>query len=336
MKKTKVALLTIFFVLVAWLIFYQFFKSCCGVPPVNPQENRFSDEDARLPSYCFSQPKLADPYGRNPDFFMTTLPETSNFDIKIASVTEKPGVRPDLKLTEQRIFSIFLERPKLKLTQESCVSDAGDIYTSDLTASLQPKRLIYSDITDTARDGGNSCDFSGFPHECVMDMTAVNGPVDRIIKVAFEDGTYAEKKISIPFAGKMADPVIVTPKAAPKNGDKFALQFKDTGANTYQVHIAICVPYGNHGVNPCLNGWRIDLTRTNDGQMQTDADPVIPGLSAKIQKGLVVVQSAMPFVYQSDENKINYSVTADKNGTTPDGIKTTIETNYGTSYSLTK
>jgi len=297
----------------------------------------YAEKDG-IPSYCYAAPKIEDPRGRDPGFDINKLPATSAV-FKLASVAEKPGVRPDLNLTEQINFTVFIERPDLKLKQEACVNPDGYIYTSvsNLTAALQPKRMLYDYATaaspiSTARDSGNACDYSYFPHSCVMDIKATDQPVEILLKAAFEDGTYAEQKLAIPFVGKLADPVLEEPKIRPKNNDKLALRFKDVGADSYKVKISICHLYQNNGINPCLKGWDIDLARKDGKMVLVESSPSIDGLLITGNKDAVILQSEQPIIFAAEDNSVNYNITADKNGETADSIATSVESVYNASY----
>ncbi|MDD4902302.1 MAG: hypothetical protein PHE24_04135 [Patescibacteria group bacterium] len=334
--KSKIVLIVVLVIAIAiiaaaiWLI-----PKPIILPTPSPSSSLIVKNPA-LPSYCYAEPALVDPWGRDPKYDVNKLP-ASKMVVKLASVGEKPGVRPDLGLTEQRNFSVYLERPDLGLKQENCLNPAGTIYTSDLIAGLQPKRMVFDyDSPDSpissARDAGNGCDYLYFPHSCVMNLTATSAPIQVLMKVAFQDGTFAEQMIAIPFAGKLADPSIFEPKAMPKNGDKFALRFKDVGADIYQIRVEVCHPYENNGINPCLKGWVIYLNKEKGKIVLDRTDRDVNGLKISTADGAVVLQSDQPFDIAADDNKVRYTITADKSGQIADGVGTTIESNFSITY----
>jgi hypothetical protein len=69
--------------------------------------------------------------------------------------------------------------------------------------------------------------------------------------------------MTIPYVGRLTDPVVLEPVSAPNIGDKFQMRFKDVGADNYKVYINICHPYANNGINPCLKGIELELAREN-------------------------------------------------------------------------
>ena len=175
--------------------------------------------------------------------------------VKLDAVSERAGGRPDLGLNEQRDFDFYLERPDLGLKQQDFKDAQGAVYTSDLPVALRPEILYVSDSSDQARNGGNSCDFGGFPHTCTLNLYAGEDgkPKTVLLKIIFADNTFAQQEVIIPYVGMLDKPVILEPKSAPKNGDRFHLKFKDVLADHYKIAVSICHPYGNRGINPCFN-----------------------------------------------------------------------------------
>ncbi|MFA6547499.1 MAG: hypothetical protein WCT11_00970 [Candidatus Magasanikbacteria bacterium] len=280
---------------------------------------------------CHTTPTLKDRWGRDPSFDIEKL-ATTTMTVKLLGVVERPGVRPDLKLTEQRGITILLARPDLKLDQTKCVGISA--YTGDLPVAIQPKRMVadYGKF-DQKRDMGASCDYVGLPHSCTLDITATDKPIDVLIKVAFQDNTYAEQKITIPYGGHMDQPVITSPLTAPKNGDNFSLQFKDVGANSYNLRVVYCHPYENDGINPCLFPLKINLQRI-DGKMTITDSSNISGLTATVKNGVVILKSQMPLLSEEKDDKIRYNIDASKSGKTNDGISTGVESTYSLSLPL--
>lgn len=269
---------------------------------------------------------------------INTLP-TSTLALKLALVSELPGVRPDLKLTEQRTFDIYLERPDKKLKEQTFESEKGDVYTSDLPKAIRPKIIYFSEATDHKRDSGNTCHLAVFPHRCTVDMTASNKPLAMLVKVAFADNTYAEKEITIPYPGKLDEPILLEPKSAPRKSDNFSLKFKDVGADNYQVTFSICHPYENNGINPCLKYFKYGLERQGKTLVLSGTREVasVPAVTVKELNGVVELQSTSSLAadYENKDFKVVYSIVADKEGAV-NGVKTNIESRYSIEYQLSK
>lgn len=281
---------------------------------------------------CHTTPTLKDKWGRDPNFDIEKLP-TTTMVVKLLGVVERPGVRPDLKLTEQRGITLLLARPDLKLEQAKCVGVSA--YTSDLPTAIQPKRMVADyGVFNKKRDIGASCDYVGLPHSCTFDITATDKPIDVIVKVAFQDNTYAEQKITIPYGGHLDQPVITAPLTAPKNGENFALQFKDVGADIYNLRIAYCHPYENNGINPCLFPLKINLQRVDGKMTISDGGGSIIGLTVALKNGTVILKSQMTMFSKEKDDKIKYNIDASKSGKTKDGISTGVESTYSLSLPL--
>ena len=267
---------------------------------------------------------------------------TSSLALKLVSVSELPGVRPDLKLTEQRTFDIYLERPDRGLKEQSYESEKGDVYTSDLPKAIRPKIIYLSEITDHKKDSGNTCHLAAFPHRCTVDMTANSKPLAMLVKVVFADNTYAEKEITIPYPGKLDDPILLEPKSALKKSDNFYLKFKDVGADDYHVTFAICHPYGNNGINPCLKQFKYELTRQGKTLVLSGTEHSFiasaPTVIVKNINGVVELQStSSPAVaYEDKDTKVVYSIVASKEGLASSNVKTYIESRFSIEYQLNK
>lgn len=271
---------------------------------------------------------------------INTLP-TSSLVLKLVSVSELPGVRPDLKLTEQRTFDIYLERPNKGLKEQAFESEKGDVYTGDLPKAIQPKIIYLSDITDHKRDSGNTCSLAVFPHRCTVNMAANSKALAMLVKVVFADNTYAEKEITIPYVGKLDDPILLEPKSAPRKNDNFYLKFKDIGADDYHVTFSICHPYGNNGINPCLKQFKYELTRQDKILVLSGTEhnfvASAPTVTIKTRNDVVELQSSSSpaAAYEDKDTKVTYSIVADKEGVV-DGVKTYIESRYSIEYQLSK
>lgn len=330
-KAKNVLILSIVLIVlaIASIIYTNFIKP-------NPIDKNIKILRADLPAYCQESPGLKDPHGRdwgdNEAKVIAGMPKT-NMRVKLVQVNGAPGTRPDLGLTEQRDFDIFLERTDANMKEESCVTEDGSIYTSDLAASLQPKRIFWDD-TNTIRDSGNTCNTSGFPHRCSMSMAFTDKPVDIWIKVVFQDNTYAEQKISVPFPGKLDEPVLILPKIAPKSGENFYMEFKDIGADTYDVSVNLCEKYGGRGINPCLDGWNFIVQKKSGEFVIADSSPIKSGVILKDKDGSLILSFDKPLPIEEKHISVSYLVIAAKTGQTDQGVSTYIQSRYSTDFSL--
>ena len=251
---------------------------------------------------------------------------TSSVTLRIDQISERPGDRPDLGLNETREFYVYLDRPDLELKQPT--QTTGDVYTDSLPLALQPRLALMSEVADRARSNGNACNVNGtFPIQCTLDLYgAETGKAKTVLmKIVFADNTYAEKEITIPYAGKLDEPTILEPKMAPQEGDHFQITFKDVGATQYDVGISICQPYGGHGINPCLHGVRYTLARDGGSVtwQQQSGQRVTPVVT--IANGAVEVRLPLTFVFAAGDISVDYGVDATLEGKTGDGITTILE-----------
>ncbi|MDO8558687.1 MAG: hypothetical protein Q7S09_05945 [bacterium] len=244
--------------------------------------------------------------------------------VKLDSIWERAGGRPDLGLNEQRDFDFYLERPDLGLKQQDFKDAQGAVYTSDLPAALQPKMLYASDVSDEARNGGNSCDFGGFPHTCTLNLYTGEDakPKTVLLKIVFADNTYAQQEVAIPYAGMLDTPAILEPKSAPKNGGRFGLKFRDVGADRYKISVSICHPYANNGINPCLNvnNFEYIFARQGGRLVEEGRDSYSPVITAA--DNIVEIWTGRSFNFSQDDTSAVYSIQAEAGGVTQDGVKT--------------
>jgi len=228
-------------------------------------------------------------------------------------------------LDEDKIaFDLYQDRPDLKLKEKDYQKDMA--LTVDLPIGLQPRLMYATEVNEPAFDMGTMCDRPRFPHRC--EITLEKGTAEKshkyFIRTVFEDETYAEKIIDIPFPEKLASPEILTPKAKPAQNSKLKMSFKDIGADNYEVRIELCKPYGNDGINPCLDGETYFIEKQN-GELKLTENTSVYSPKLSIEKDIVTLESSLGLSF---EESIGYSVLAHKKGVVGDKIPT-----YLTSYS---
>lgn len=228
-------------------------------------------------------------------------------------------------------FDVLLGRPDLNLKQEL---EDGTLYkyTSELPKSLQPRLMYLSDLNDEDYDTGSLCDRNSAPHRCYVNIADINGQesVTKLLKVTFDDGAYAAKEIEIPIPKIFAKPQILTPAALPAQGAKFNMSFRDTGADSYKVEVRLCEPYGNDGINPCLDGDEYNLVvDKKDGRVKLAFYSGIYNPIAKLKNRTIEIDSAMGMRF---EESVVYVVTAVKNSTLDSGISTYVESSDTVSF----
>lgn len=204
-------------------------------------------------------------------------------------------------------FDVYLERPDLGLKEPI---NPGDLYSVDLPLELQPDLMYVTSLEDHDPGSGMLCDRPRFPHRCSVSLSKQelgNSEYSFLIKTTFEDGTYAEKIITVPYPKDLEKPELVEPISVPKQGDKLDLKFKDVGADSYDVSVNLCKPYDNDGINPCLDGVHYSLVRKNNELVsETDSD-----LEINVINEIVHLKSDFPIVF---EESVEYSIVANLQG----------------------
>lgn len=244
-----------------------------------------------------------------------TTPTTMNLRLQSVYLTQG---------NPQRLsFDLFIDRPEENLQEPD--NSAGDLLSVDLPEGLQTDLLYVSDVNDRAPDSGNLCDRPRFPHRCevtVTDEDLTKDTLTYLIKATFADGAYAEKEITVPVPDTMLEPTILSPTQAPAQGANFTLQFTDVGADTYKVRMALCWPYNNDGINPCLNDRMYEFTRDAKGGFSYEyTSDELNTVAATLANGVVTVTADVPQLFGES---VEYSVTAVKN-TEVNGTQTTTE-----------
>lgn len=221
-------------------------------------------------------------------------------------------------ITPRLDFDIYIDRLDLNLQEPD--NTAGELLTVDLPENLQPDLLYVSDVTDHDPESGTLCDRPRFPHRCTVTLPTTDL---YLIKATFADGGYAEKEIQVPIPTLLAHPTIFFPTKEPQQGDAFTIQFADVGADEYAVALHLCKPYGNDGINPCLDGRTYEFKRGADGILNfQNAVDESETVQTTIKDGIVTVTTQTPLLF---EESVEYSVTATKRGTEANDIKTVTE-----------
>lgn len=249
-----------------------------------------------------------------------------NFEINQILLTSSN----DPKIGDTLEFDIYLERPDLQL-KENIEYDIEMPLTVDLPIPLQPKLMYVSTIDDKDQTTGAMCDRPRFPHRCSWtfigdELTKSEHTV--LIKLTFEDDTYVAKEITIPHPKALDKPEIVGLAKTPDQNSKFDVEFKDVGANEYDISVELCKPYGNDGINPCLDGTMYHLTRDKDSNTFTVSYGGDTTAQVNVQNGLIKVKSDFLLIF---EESMSYYVIATLKGKTGADI-TTLVTNSDSKF----
>lgn len=229
-------------------------------------------------------------------------------------------------------FDLYIERPDLGLSEPT--NKEGDLYSSDLPKSLNPKLMYVSDTNDEKPESGNMCDRPRFPHRCSVQLKGderKKGSHEFLIKTTFEDGTYVAQEVSVPMPERLALPEISEPVALPKQDEAFHLKFKDVGADQYTVEVNMCKAYANNGINPCLDGTSYVLQK-KDGKF-VFAEPDVSSKPVVSEKdGFIEISSDLKLKFTES---VEYYVTAVKNGLAG-GVKSFTDITDSKSFTVKK
>ncbi len=221
-------------------------------------------------------------------------------------------------------FDIYLERPDLGIKQNVTYEDPMPL-TVDLNLSLQPKLMYLSEIDNINPESGSMCDRPRFPHRCSVTLAGDElnkSEHEYLIKITFEDDTYVAKTITVPHPKALEKPEIIGPLETPAQNSKFDVEFKDVGAETYDVSVNLCKPYNNDGINPCLDGTDYHFARvknTNEFIATYEDDKSV---TVKAQNGFINVKSDFPLVF---EESMSYNVIATSTGKTSTNVSTIVK-----------
>lgn len=155
-----------------------------------------------------------------------------------------------LKGQENFSFFMILERPDLNDSQY----DHDGFYSIELPDHLNPKLMYVSSPDDTEPQSGTMCYRPTYPHECAVTLDPDHGESETfLVKVLFEDGSYAAQEITVPIPEPLQEPEIYSPTELPDGNSNFEISFEDVGADIYSAEVIICGEYQNDGIDPCLN-----------------------------------------------------------------------------------
>ena len=208
---------------------------------------------------------------------------------------------------ERISFDLYLQKPDLDLDEKDF--DKEMALTVDLPIQLQPRLMYLTSPNEKEFGYGSMCDRPRFPHRCetsVEDKSAKS--VTYGIQIVFEDETYAEATVEIPIPEALKTPEIISPSRTPEQNSTFDMTFKDVGADTYEIAMHLCEPYGNDGINPCLNGTEHTIRRV-DGKLKFFNDNSTSKPLLEEKSGNIIFTSYYPVNFTES---VEYSVTARK------------------------
>ncbi len=170
------------------------------------------------------------------------------------------------------------------------------------------------------------CDRPTFPHRCRMDLDANSQLKDEytfLVKITFEDNTYAAEEITVPVPEMLPPIELVEPSSIPSEGEELEVKFVDIGADEYELEVNLCYPYQNDGINPCLNGTMFNLSRTEDGGLKFTYDNEYEERELNLEEGFITIKSNFPLYY---EESVEYYLKAIDLGEALNGTPTYFET----------
>ena len=207
-------------------------------------------------------------------------------------------------------FDLYISRPDLGLDEDVEYPGNDMPLTSDLPKELQAKLMYVSEIGDEDPNSGHMCERTSFPHRCSVTISQKDQGkenYDYLVKITFEDNSYAATKVTIPYPTTLHKPLIVEPTEEPSQNSKLDLKFQDVGATYYEVIVERCGKYLNNGINPCLDDTKYGLKRTENNELKEAYPSEINIPIISITDGIVHVSSTADM--QSEES-INYTVNA--------------------------
>lgn len=252
------------------------------------------------------------PIDQEHDIYDPNRPEVKDAKVEFSLVAADLIDAGDGADAESKLdFVIYLSRPDLDMKQPLQERDKASIYSVDLPLSLQPRLMYVSEVNDTDRDSGNMCYRQIFPHTCTVTLKPEDFKKEKLaylVKILFEDDTYAYKEITVPVPARLSAPALVEPVATPEQGSAMVLKFKDVGADDYEIAVNLCKEYGYDGINPCLDGVNYQLKR-KDGMFADVTYQTSYPIEIVQEDGMIVLTSDFPINF---EESVEYSIIARK------------------------
>lgn len=227
---------------------------------------------------------------------------------------------------ENLSFDLYLARPDLKIKEPDYEKPMA--LTVDLPLGLQPRLMYAGAMHDEKFDNGFLCDRPRFPHRCEQKVAPTDTNYYFMIKIVFEDDTYAERLINIVIPPVLAKSEITFPTEEPTQGSTLKMSFADIGADEYKTEFRLCRPYENDGINPCLDGERYILSRVK-GKWKITNDTSVYPISISEKDNIITIQSTHPIFFQESAE---YLVTAIKNSINGAGIPVITSSTSSTSF----
>lgn len=252
------------------------------------------------------------PIDQEPDIYDPNRQDVKDAQVEFSFVSAALIDADDDAFAESKLeFVLYLSRPDLNMKQPLQERDKASIYTVDLPLALQPRLMYVSEVNDADRDTGNMCYRQIFPHTCTVTLKPEDFKKEKLtylIKILFEDETYASKEITVPVPARLAAPALVEPAATPEQGSSLTMRFKDVGADDYEIAVNLCREYGDDGINPCLDGVNYQLKR-KDGVLADVTYQTLYPIKIVQEDGMIILTSDFPISF---EESVEYSIIARK------------------------
>jgi hypothetical protein len=223
--------------------------------------------------------------------------------VRVVKIT-RTDARLEKPLPVTLSFDVLLERPDLGLAEPN--KPALD---SEGPAPLRTRLLYLSKKDDLRPDGGITlCERPTVPHRCEHQLSheeTSQERLDYILKITFEDDTYAVVPITVEVPAGLPLPEIATPTTTPAQGDQLLLAFANIPAEQFLIEVNLCHPYKNDGINPCLDGDRYELR--GEGGLLALVGTARPGTSVSVAPNAITLKSLLSLRFQES---VRYSIEA--------------------------